>query len=589
MMNKQARNGAYDDDNDDYDEDDDDDEYDIIESYSELNKSKTEQKTSSNNNNSSSSSSNYNNTKTNSNSSSPYQGKQGLSAEVSLSSSSSSSSSPYSLKMNQFGNENVVFTLEPPSWKERIHIENQAKKRNSKVIKKSFSTQNDTSSLSKEETLAANKKIWVDKLLPMLEKLPFNIDVHENGNNNKQQQLSSTMEKRNSSNLNQLSWSFRKSKGIDMQQLSNLCFSGISSSIRGKAWCGLIRNQLNISNKVFKENLDRITKLRKSMVTIEKLKSINSFSKLSVSSSSSQPNHILQATLETSHIQKVDPYEGDKGSSLSSGATAKSASSRSYIPQGEHETINDEEEDLTLEKCKFIKQLDTDLPRTFPELAFFSLDVPLGQSLRDILDAYIGYRPQIGYVQGMSYIGAILLLYMEKEEAFICLSNLLANIHVYFEMIRDDHKDQRFQRRLLLFEDLFKEKLPTLYKHFMSIHLESNSFVVEWIITIFSRELNLEVVARIWDSYLLHGEIFLWRTVLGLLKLLQPVLLKMNFEAAILFLQNGLVDFVEESKLFDSIASIKLSRAPPSSLFVSSNESKYSELFGHERTIFTQM
>jgi len=35
--------------------------------------------------------------------------------------------------------------------------------------------------------------------------------------------------------------------------------------------------------------------------------------------------------------------------------------------------------------------------------------------LHRILEAFTMYRPDIGYVQGMSYVAAVLLLFMENE------------------------------------------------------------------------------------------------------------------------------------------------------------------------------
>lgn len=35
------------------------------------------------------------------------------------------------------------------------------------------------------------------------------------------------------------------------------------------------------------------------------------------------------------------------------------------------------------------------------------------------------YQPEIGYVQGMSFIAAVLLLNMEEVDAFICFANMM--------------------------------------------------------------------------------------------------------------------------------------------------------------------
>lgn len=42
-----------------------------------------------------------------------------------------------------------------------------------------------------------------------------------------------------------------------------------------------------------------------------------------------------------------------------------------------------------------------------------------------MLEAYVSYRPDIGYVQGMSFLASMLLLVMDTFDSFKCLANLL--------------------------------------------------------------------------------------------------------------------------------------------------------------------
>lgn len=58
--------------------------------------------------------------------------------------------------------------------------------------------------------------------------------------------------------------------------------------------------------------------------------------------------------------------------------------------------------------------------------------------LHDVLGAYACYRPDIGYVQGMSFLAGMLLLNMEPSDAFICLANLL-NRPSYVAFFKVDH------------------------------------------------------------------------------------------------------------------------------------------------------
>jgi hypothetical protein len=51
-----------------------------------------------------------------------------------------------------------------------------------------------------------------------------------------------------------------------------------------------------------------------------------------------------------------------------------------------------------------LKMLDKDLPRTFAHLGFFHKGGPLESQLRDVLEAYILYRPDVGYRHSVSIV-----------------------------------------------------------------------------------------------------------------------------------------------------------------------------------------
>lgn len=72
-----------------------------------------------------------------------------------------------------------------------------------------------------------------------------------------------------------------------------------------------------------------------------------------------------------------------------------------------------------------VELIRLDVSRTFPQLCFFQRDGPYHETLHSVLGAYACFNPKIGYVQGMSFLTAILLLNMEAPDAFICLANLL--------------------------------------------------------------------------------------------------------------------------------------------------------------------
>ena len=46
--------------------------------------------------------------------------------------------------------------------------------------------------------------------------------------------------------------------------------------------------------------------------------------------------------------------------------------------------------------------------------------------LLPVLQAVSTLRPEIGYVQGMSYVGAMFILFLPAPEAFVCMSNMIS-------------------------------------------------------------------------------------------------------------------------------------------------------------------
>ncbi len=68
-----------------------------------------------------------------------------------------------------------------------------------------------------------------------------------------------------------------------------------------------------------------------------------------------------------------------------------------------------------------------DLPRTFPKLQLFQENGPMHNDLTEVLEAFAVHRSDLGYVQGMSFVGAMLMLHMNAFDAFVCLCNMLTS------------------------------------------------------------------------------------------------------------------------------------------------------------------
>jgi len=179
----------------------------------------------------------------------------------------------------------------------------------------------------------------------------------------------------------------------------------------------------------------------------------------------------------------------------------------------------------------------------------------MNEQLRNILETYVFYRPDVGYVQGMSYLAGNFLLYMDEFTAFVCLANLLNSpfFHVFLKLDPD-----KMNLRYKIFAGIFSEYLPELAKYFQEENISADLYFMEWCMTLFCKRLALDVVGRVWDCYLVFGEEFVYRTAVGILTVLNSELIVKPFDACLKAL-SSLPQNITEGQLFAAIANIKIS------------------------------
>uniref|UniRef100_A0A8C9G738 Rab-GAP TBC domain-containing protein n=1 Tax=Pavo cristatus TaxID=9049 RepID=A0A8C9G738_PAVCR len=107
------------------------------------------------------------------------------------------------------------------------------------------------------------------------------------------------------------------------------------------------------------------------------------------------------------------------------------------------------------------------------------------------------------------------------------------------------------------FEVFFEENLPKLFAHFKKNNLTPDIYLIDWIFTLYSKSLPLDLACRVWDVFCRDGEEFLFRTALGILKLYEDILTKMDFIHIAQFLTKLPEDLPSE-EFFTSIAAIQM-------------------------------
>uniref|UniRef100_A0A3Q2CJA5 TBC1 domain family member 12-like n=1 Tax=Cyprinodon variegatus TaxID=28743 RepID=A0A3Q2CJA5_CYPVA len=200
---------------------------------------------------------------------------------------------------------------------------------------------------------------------------------------------------------------------------------------------------------------------------------------------------------------------------------------RSYSETNGGASLADRESSLDLIKL--------DISRTFPSLFIF-------QKSSSELGVF--------QVQGMSFIAAVLILNLEEAEAFITFANLL-NKPCQMAFFRVDH--DLMLKYFTAFEIFFEENLPRLFSHFQTNSLTPDLYLIDWIFTLYSKSLPLDVACRVWDVFCRDGEESLFRTGLGILRLYEDVLMQMDFIHIAQFLTR-LPDDLQPQTLFTAMA-----------------------------------
>lgn len=175
-----------------------------------------------------------------------------------------------------------------------------------------------------------------------------------------------------------------------------------------------------------------------------------------------------------------------------------------------------------------------DISRTFPQLGLFQADGPYHRDLHDLLAAYVSFQPSVGYLQGMSFIAAILLLVMDDIlAAFIAFVSILNrdSFHAFYSL-----DECEFTAYFSAFDRLLETCLPRLHAHFLACRLDSRLYLFDWLFTIFSRSLPLEANLRVWDLFFRDGESALILAALGIMRMYEEKLLASDFDQLASFL-----------------------------------------------------
>ena len=154
------------------------------------------------------------------------------------------------------------------------------------------------------------------------------------------------------------------------------------------------------------------------------------------------------------------------------------------------------------------------------QLEIFNLQISpeiFADSLFKIIRIFTLYRQDIIYTKEIAYISTIFLL--NSENYFQALVNMV-NFVLDSPGIKFIQKNEEFIKiRTSFFKNLLNKYNPRLNKHLTKLELTPELYFNKWISFFFIKVFPYDVLLKLWDNYIVKGEVFLFEIALTILKM----------------------------------------------------------------------
>lgn len=143
----------------------------------------------------------------------------------------------------------------------------------------------------------------------------------------------------------------------------------------------------------------------------------------------------------------------------------------------------------------------------------------------------------------MGYIACILVFHLNEFEAMQSFINLVHSYH-FLPLFKGDKRE--IEWRIHFFDENFSRNLPLVYNHFRGLDVSSEHFLMQWFITLFCPNLPITMLSRLWDNFLLEGEVYMFKAALAYIKYYQLELKMSTFNEVMDILLKNRPDLHED-------------------------------------------
>ena len=218
----------------------------------------------------------------------------------------------------------------------------------------------------------------------------------------------------------------------------------------------------------------------------------------------------------------------------------------------------------------------------FDYLGIFKGDNPLKDDLYQVLSALYIRQNDINIKNNnLSYLAGVLLINMDKYQAYECLVNIINNKNrfIYYEkpseanytIYNEDIEKEtptgtdsgssivEINLRRMIFKQLILTNLPELCEQLELLDILPEEYFDEWSASLFSKNFSIDIVMKIWDLYVVFGEKIIFYAGINLLKELQEELMNCeDKEEALNLLLNNQEKDIKEDDVINGIFNVKV-------------------------------
>ena len=165
---------------------------------------------------------------------------------------------------------------------------------------------------------------------------------------------------------------------------------------------------------------------------------------------------------------------------------------------------------IEIDDINLINQINKDLPRTRFDCPFYSQNSKNYDTLRKILFLYAKENSEVGYIQGMNEIIAIIFYIFSKDDnpfikeyiesdSYFTFEKLMEQIKDIFLMENINYSQLYIKQQIEEIKNILKKIDVKLMNYLDEIGLEIDNVVMRWLLVMFAQEFTIDIAVKFWD------------------------------------------------------------------------------------------